>query len=343
MSDKIFLRACRRESVERTPVWFMRQAGRYLPEYREIRRQHTLLEIVRQPELAAEVTLQPLRRFSLDAAIIFADILLPLPEMGVSFEFAQGEGPVIHEPIRSRQQIDRLYSFDPAQNLAHVLAALSIVRGELDPAVALLGFAGAPFTVASYMIEGKGSRNYAHSKALMYGDEDAWHKLMALLTGVTIAYLRAQVDAGADALQLFDSWVGCLDEADYRRYVLPHSRELFRGLHDLNVPLIHFGTGMQHLLGTIAEAKPDVIGIDWRLPLSRARQMLGNEVALQGNLDPVALLAPQDVLLGKVDAVLKENVGPGFIFNLGHGVLPPTDPQSLVAVVDRVRELSQES
>ncbi len=343
MTEKIFLRACRRERVERAPVWFMRQAGRYLPEYREIRRRHTLLDICKQPELAAEVTLQPLRRFCLDAAIVFADILLPLPEMGVAFEFAQGEGPVIHEPIRSRRQIDRLHFFEPAHNLKHVLQALTIVRSELATEVALLGFAGAPFTVASYMIEGKGSRHYSHSKALMYGDEEAWNALMALLTRITIAYLRAQVAAGADAVQLFDSWVGCLDEADYRRYVLPHSRALFRGLLDLNVPLIHFGTGVEHLLGAIYEAKPDVIGIDWRLPLSRARQLLGTEVALQGNLDPVALLAPRDVLLLKVDTVLNENVGPGFIFNLGHGVLPLTDPESLASVVDRVREHSQDS
>lgn len=343
MSKKSFLRACQGEPLERPPVWFMRQAGRYLPEYREIRNRFGLLEICRLPEVAAEITLQPLRRFSLDAAIIFADILLLLPEMGLPFEFAKGEGPVIQTPIRSRSQIDRLHSFEPRENLQPVLQALRIVRRELPPEVALLGFAGAPFTVASYMIEGRGSRHYSHAKGLMYGDEDAWHQLLHLLTSVTIQYLRAQVEAGADAVQVFDSWVGCLDEDDYRRYVLPHLRELLEGLRDLAVPVILFGTGMQHLLAAAQEAAPTVMGIDWRISLAEARRLLGPDMVLQGNLDPVALLGPRKILLEKVDRILEQEIGPGFIFNLGHGVLPSTDPASVAAVVEHLKTRSVSS
>lgn len=341
MTRSRFLKACRLEPVDRTPVWFMRQAGRYMTEYQELRKAHTLLEICREPELAAEVTFQPIRRFDLDAAIIFADILLPLPGMGVDFEFLKGEGPVVHRPLRSVDQVDALVEFDPRQELDFVLKAIRMVRAELAPEIALIGFAGGPFTLASYMIEGGSSRHFLHSKAFMYQEPEAWSRLMEVLSRVTLQYLRAQIEAGADAVQLFDSWVGCLSPDDYRKYVLPYSRHVFEGLKDLGKPTIHFGTDTSSILELLKEAGGTVIGVDWRIELGEALSRLGKDVAVQGNLDPVALLAPRPTLLGKVKRILEQAQGRvGHIFNLGHGILPQTPVENVEAVVEFVRQIS---
>ncbi len=341
MTQSRFLKACRLEPVDRTPVWFMRQAGRYMKEYQELRQSHTLLEICRKPELAAEVTFQPIRRFDLDAAIIFADILLPLPELGVDFEFLKGEGPVVHSPVRTPEQVEKLTEFDPRDNLGFVLEAIQRVRAELKPEIALIGFAGAPFTLASYMIEGGASRHFMHAKSFMYKHPTAWRQLMETLSVVTLRYLRAQALAGADALQLFDSWVGCLSPDDYRTFVLPYSRFIFEGLKDLDKPTIHFGTDTSTLLELLKEAGGSVIGLDWRVELREAWRRLGDDVAVQGNLDPVALLAPWPALLAKVLSII-DQVGdrPGHIFNLGHGILPQTPVENVEAVITLVHEMS---
>ncbi len=337
-----FLRACRLQKVDCTPVWMMRQAGRYLPEYRRLRERYTLLEICGNPELAAEVTLQPIRRFDLDAAIIFADILLPLKGMGLDFRFAAGEGPVISEPVRSPEAVRALHTMDPWQHLPHVMEALRLVRRELDPGRALIGFCGAPFTLASYMIEGGRSKNFQETKRFMYTHPDAWKELMGKLVEVQIAYLNAQVDSGAQAVQLFDSWVGSLGPADYREYVLPFSRALFQGLKHRRVPLIHFGTGTGALLEDMQQAGGTVLGVDWRVDLDQVWLRLGSGQAIQGNLDPLALMAPRPILKRKVREVLGQARGRrGHIFNLGHGVLPATDPDAVAAMVDWVREESK--
>ena len=317
----------------------MRQAGRYLEEYRRLREKHTLLEICRTPELAAEVTLQPIRRFPLDAAIIFADILLPLESMGLDFEFARGEGPVIYRPIRTLQDVRALREPDFNGVLGSVFEAIRLVRNELNANTALLGFAGAPFTVASYMIEGGYSRLFLETKTMMYRQPDTWHLLMEKLSQVTFQYLKGQVAAGAEALQIFDSWVGCLSPDDYRHYVLPYSRNLFDRLGSCSVPLIHFGTGTATLLELMKEAGGSVIGVDWRISLRDAFDRLGNGVAVQGNLDPATLLGPRSALEAKVDEVLEQAQGrPGHIFNLGHGILPQTPVENVRAVVDWVHE-----
>ena len=317
----------------------MRQAGRYLEEYRRLREKHTLLEICRTPELAAEVTLQPIRRFPLDAAIIFADILLPLESMGLEFEFARGEGPVIHRPIRTLEDVRALREPDLNGILGSVFEAIRLVRSELNANTALLGFAGAPFTVASYMIEGGYSRLFLETKTMMYRQPDAWHLLMEKLSQVTFQYLKGQVAAGAEALQVFDSWVGCLSPDDYRRYVLPYSKNLFDRLGSFSVPLIHFGTGTATLLELMKEAGGSVIGVDWRISLRDAFDRLGNGVAVQGNLDPATLLGPRSALEAKVDEVLEQAQGrPGHIFNLGHGILPQTPVENVQAVVEWVHE-----
>jgi uroporphyrinogen decarboxylase len=334
MSDR-FLRACRREAVDCTPVWFMRQAGRYMAEYRALREKHSLLTLCRTPELAVEVTLQPVRSLGVDAAILFSDLLLPLTPLGIPFDFQAGEGPVIEKPVRSRADIDALHAFEPRQDLGMVLEAIRLLRRELQ--VPLIGFAGAPFTLASYAIEGGHSKDFARTKALLYSDPESWHRLAALLASVVADYLRAQVEAGAQALQLFDSWIGALDEADYREFALPHVRAIFDALRGIGVPLIHFGTGTGHLLAVQREAGGDVIGVDWRTPMDAARRLLGDGVALQGNLDPTALLGPRDRLLRKVDDVLARAAGAsGHVFNLGHGILPPTSPDAVRAVVEHV-------
>ena len=334
-----FLRACRCESVDRTPVWFMRQAGRYMAEYRALRAKHALLELCRTPELAVEVTLQPVRALGVDAAILFSDLLLPLAPLGVPFDFQAGEGPVVESPLRSAADIARLRRFDPREELGMVLEAIRLLRRELH--VPLVGFAGAPFTLASYAIEGGRSVSFAATKSLMYSDPPAWHRLAELLADVVADYLVAQVEAGAQALQVFDSWVGALDEGDYREFAWPHVAGLFGRLRGLGVPLIHFGVGTAHLLAVMREAGGDVIGVDWRTPLDEAARRVGSAVALQGNLDPTALLGPRERLLARVDAVLDAAATlPGHVFNLGHGILPPTPVESVRAVVERVHERS---
>ena len=341
MNDR-FLRACRREEVDCTPVWFMRQAGRYMAEYRAIRAKYTLLEICQQPELAAEVTLQPVRALGVDAAILFADILLPLMPMGIQLEFAQGEGPVIHNPIRSRADVEALRLVEPRESLAHVLEAVRLVRRELDGQVPLIGFAGAPFTLASYIIEGGSSRNFTKTKRLMYDDARTWHILMSKLGCVIADYLTAQVRAGAQAVQLFDSWVGTLSPDDYAEYVLPHSRFVIDQVQRAGVPIIHFGTDTAMLLPLMIEAGGDVIGLDWRTPLDWGWEVVGNDAAVQGNLDPVALFAPRNVLENKVKIILELAAKrPGHIFNLGHGILPDTPVDNVRAAVEMVHEFSK--
>jgi uroporphyrinogen decarboxylase len=334
MND-VFLRACRREATEYTPVWFMRQAGRYMPEYRKVRERHTLLEICRTPELAVEVTLQPVRALGVDAAILFSDLLVPLEPMGIPFDFVAGEGPAILEPIRSRADIDRLKRFEPRETLAFTLDAIRALRRELR--VPLIGFAGAPFTLASYAIEGGHSTSFALTKRLMYEDPAAWHALAGRLADVVTDYLRAQVEAGAQAVQVFDSWVGALDAGDYREFVGPHVARIFEGLRDTGVPTIHFGTTSGHLLALQREAGGDVIGIDWRTPLDEGWGLVGDGRAVQGNLDPTALFAPRERLLARADDVLRRAGGrPGHVFNLGHGILPGTPVENVKAVVEHV-------
>ena len=340
-SSQRFLNACWQKPVDRTPVWFMRQAGRFLSEYRAIRAHHTLLEICAQPELAAQVTLQPVTRLGVDAAILFADILLPLVPMGIQLEFAAGEGPVIHNPIRSAADVAALRPVEPRESLANVLAAIRIVRKELDGTTALIGFAGAPFTLASYLIEGGSSRNLLKTKRMMYSDPQSWHRLMEKLTQVIADYLSAQIDAGVQAVQLFDSWVGTLTPDDYREYVLPYSKSIFAALQKTGVPTIHFGTGTASLLPLMKEAGGNVIGVDWQTPLDWAWRLLDHQVAVQGNLDPVAFYAPEGELEKRVERVLRQAGGrQGHIFNLGHGILPDTPVDQVKRVVDLVHEWS---
>jgi uroporphyrinogen decarboxylase len=337
-----FLRACRREPVDCTPVWFMRQAGRYMPEYRAVRARHSLLDICSQPELAAEVTLQPVRALGVDAAILFADILLPLQPMGIELEFAAGEGPVIHNPIRAPADVDALRPVEPRESLRHILEAVRLVRRELDGKTPLIGFAGAPFTLASYLIEGGGSRNYVKAKRMMYTEPRAWHVLMSKLARVVADYLVAQIEAGAQAVQLFDSWVGVLGPDDYREYVLPYSQFVLWQVAATGVPSIHFGTDTATLLPLMKEASGDVFGLDWRTPIDWGWQALGPDVAVQGNLDPAALFAPQAELEKRVCAILKRAAGrPGHIFNVGHGILPDTPVENVRAVVEMVHEFSK--
>jgi uroporphyrinogen decarboxylase len=319
----------------------MRQAGRYMSEYRALRQKHTLLEICKTPELALEVTLQPLR-LGMDAAILFADILLPLEPMGAPFEFAKGEGPVIHAPITDRAGIEKLRVCDPHEGLGYVLAALRLIRKELEPrGIPLIGFAGAPFTLASYLVEGGKSAHFAKTKALMYGDPESWHLLMKKLSEVVRIYLRAQVEAGAQAIQLFDSWIGQLGPEDYRDYVQPHVAHILRDVQTLGVPVIHFGTGTSTLLTLQKEAGGTVIGVDWRLPMDQARKLLGDDVALQGNLDPTLLFGPRSVVEARAAAIIDAMKGhPGHVFNLGHGILPETPVDAVKHLIDFVHERS---
>jgi uroporphyrinogen decarboxylase len=334
-----FLRACRREPVDATPVWFMRQAGRYLPEYRAIRAKHTLLEICKQPEIATEVTLQPVRALGVDAAILFADILLPLEPMGAPFEFAAGEGPRFQEPVRDQAAIERLRLIDPEESLGYVLSAVRMIKGELSGKTPLIGFAGAPFTMASYLIEGGKSTTYATTKRLMYREPVLWNMLMGKLAEVVRRYLRAQIAAGADAVQLFDSWVGELSPVDYEEYILPHVHHILSDVQTTGVPVIHFGTGTATLLGQMKRAGGTVIGIDTCTPLDWARARLGTDVALQGNLEPLLLGAPIELLKRRVDDVLgRAGATPGHVFNLGHGILPDTPPDAVKYVTDLVHE-----
>jgi uroporphyrinogen decarboxylase len=338
--DPLLVRAARREPVERTPVWFMRQAGRSLPEYREIRTRYGLFEIVEQPELCAEVTLQPVRRHDVDAAVMFADIMSPVLPMGVDVELVENVGPVVRHPIRSAADVERLRLPDPEEALAPVLEAVRLVRAALRPDQAVVGFCGGPFTVAGYLVEGKPSREFTKLKALMYGEPAVWHALMDRLTEMFAAYVAAKVRAGADVIQLFDSWVGALSPSDYREFVAPYSARI---LAAVDVPTIHFGTGTATLLADMAEAGGDVIGLDWRIPLDRGWELVGDR-GVQGNLDPAVLFAPWERLEAAADDVLARAGGrPGHIFNLGHGVFPQTDPGVLGRLRDYVHARTTEA
>jgi uroporphyrinogen decarboxylase len=336
-----FLRACPREPVDVTPVWFMRQAGRYMAEYRALRERYSLLEICRQPDLATEVTLQPIRRLEVDAAILFSDLLLPLEPLGLPFDFVKGEGPQIERPIESPADIDRLRTFEPREALAHVLEAIRQIQRALDGRVPLIGFAGAPFTLASYAIEGGHSNNFARTKALMYGHPEAWHRLCGKLASMVGDYLRAQIEAGVDAVQVFDSWVGALDASDYREFVMPHTRAIFEAIGG-SVPTLHFGTGTSMLLELLREAGGDVIGVDWRIPIDEAWQRIGADRGVQGNLDPTLLLGPPTRMLRQADVVLERAGGrPGHVFNLGHGILPSTPVEHVQLLAHYVHNASR--
>ena len=341
MSPSRFLKACRREAVDATPVWFMRQAGRYMAEYRALRERYSLLEICRQPDLATEVTLQPVRRIDVDAAIIFSDLLLPLEPMGLPFDFIKGEGPQLERPIGTAEDIDRLRRFEPRESLSHVLDAIRQTQQELAGRVPLIGFAGAPFTLASYAIEGGHSNNFARTKALMYGQSDAWHRLCALLSDLVGDYLIAQIEAGVDAVQIFDSWVGTLNADDYREFALPHTRRIFERVAG-RVPTIHFGTGTATILTEMRKAGGDVIGADWRIPIDEAWDLIGPDRAVQGNLDPTLLLGPMSRMLHHADDILTRVGGrPGHIFNLGHGILPSTPVEHVQLLAQHVHSASR--
>ena len=335
------MKACRREPVPYTPVWLMRQAGRYMREYREVRARTTFLELCKTPSLAAEVTVTAAERLRVDAAIIFADILLILEPMGIDLEFAEGEGPVIHNPVRNAGDVKRLREVEDAGALGFVYEAIALTRRELKPEIPLIGFSGAPFTLASYMIEGGGSKNYIHTKKLMYDDSGAWHSMMSLIARGLVKYLNAQIDAGAQAVQLFDSWVGCLTPDDYREFVLPHSRTVIKGVKP-GVPVIHFGTGTGALLELMREVGGDIIGLDWRVRLDEAWQRIGHDVGVMGNLDPVALFAGREALRTQTKRILDQAAGqPGHVFNLGHGILPETPVENVIALVEMVHEMSR--
>jgi uroporphyrinogen decarboxylase len=332
------MRACRREPVPSTPIWLMRQAGRYMPEYRAVRAKTGFLELCKTPSLAAEVTVTAAERLGVDAAIIFADILLILEPMGVDLEFAHGEGPVIHNPVREAVDVDRLRQLEDASALDFVNEAIRQTRRALKPDIPLIGFSGAPFTLASYLTEGGGSKNYVHTKRLMYNDRGAWHAMMSLIAASLVKYLNAQIEAGAQAVQLFDSWVGALSPDDYREFVLPHTKAVIESVKP-GVPVIHFGTGTAALLELMREAGGDVIGFDWRVRLDEGWQRVGHDVAVMGNLDPVALFADREVLLAQARKVLDQAGGrPGHIFNLGHGILPETPVENVIALVEMVHE-----
>jgi uroporphyrinogen decarboxylase len=334
-----FLRACARQPVDATPVWFMRQAGRSLPEYRAIRQRASLVEITRDAALCAEVTLQPVQRLGVDAAILFADITTPLPGLGVGLEIVDGVGPVIAAPIRSGADVERLRRFDPDEAVQPLLEAIALIRR--DAPVPLIGFAGAPFTLASYLVEGRSSRDAARLKTLMHAEPDTFARLMAHLVETTIAYLAAQVRAGVQAVQLFDSWIGALGPFDYERSIAPHMRRLFQGLASLGVPTIHFGTGASAMLDRLADAGGDVIGLDWRIELAAGWAIVPDR-AVQGNLDPALLLGPFADAAEQARWILSQAGGrPGHIFNLGHGVLPETDPDDLRRLVDLVHQAPQ--
>ncbi|RCG30526.1 uroporphyrinogen decarboxylase [Sphaerisporangium album] len=338
-AESPFIRACRRLPVPHTPVWYMRQAGRSLPEYRAVRSDVPMLTACATPELIVEITMQPVRRYGVDAAIFFSDIVVPLKAIGVDLDIKPGVGPVVAEPVRDRKAIDALRPLDP-DDVPYVTEAVQALAKELGP-TPLIGFAGAPFTLASYLIEGGPSKNHDHTKAMMYGDPALWHALMGRLTDITIAYLRVQADAGASALQLFDSWVGAVAPEDYREFVLPYTSRIFASLADLDVPRIHFGVGTGELLGLLGEAGADVVGVDWRVPLDEAARRVGPGKALQGNLDPAILLAPWEVAERRARDILERGrAAEGHVFNLGHGVLPSTDPGQLARLTDLVHEAS---
>ncbi|MDZ4820512.1 MAG: uroporphyrinogen decarboxylase [Planctomycetota bacterium] len=337
LQNSLFMRAARCEPTERTPIWIMRQAGRYLPEYRAIRSKVTFLELCKNPQLCAEVMITTVNRLQVDAAIIFADLLPILEPMGFNLEFAQGEGPVIHNPVRTAADLARVRELEDVSALHFVMETVALTRAGLPPSIPVLGFAGAPFTLASYAIEGGSSRNYAHTKELMYRDQGAWDALMSLLSRAVVRYLNAQIDAGAQCVQIFDSWVGCLGTADYRRYVLPHMHAILAAIQP-GVPVINFATGNPALLPLLREAGGSVIGIDWRIDLDAAWDIVGHDKAVQGNMDPLVLLADEATVRQRATEVLKQAAGrPGHIFNLGHGVLPQTPVENVLALIDTVK------
>jgi uroporphyrinogen decarboxylase len=355
-----FLKACRRQEVDRTPVWFMRQAGRYMPEYRAVRARHSLLEIVKTPELAVEVTLQPISAFELDAAIIFADLLPPLEGMGLQLTYEKGEGPVIHNPLRAPADIAALHVPDPRESVGYTLEAIRLAKRELAGRVPLIGFAGAPFTLASYAIEGGGSRDYRRTKQLMHSQPEAWHLLMSKLSAMVGEYALAQIDAGADAVQIFDSWAGALAPDDYAEYVLPYVQQVISGMRGLGIgdwglgerevdpqslvhspqaPIIYFGTDMSGMLPLLRQTGADVIGVDWRIQLDDAWAQLGPGLAVQGNLDPMTLFAPWPRIEQRAAAILDRAAGrPGHIFNLGHGILTETPVENVARLAEFVHE-----
>jgi uroporphyrinogen decarboxylase len=334
-----FLKACRREPVDATPVWFMRQAGRYMSDYRVLRQRYSLLDICRAPELAVAVTMQPVDVIDVDAAILFSDLLIPFGPMGLDFDFVKGEGPAISNPIRSAADVDRLKVFEPREELGHVLETIRMLRVELAGRVPLIGFGGAPFTLAAYAIEGGPSTTYARTKAFMYSQPHAWHRLCDRFAAVISEYMTAQVEAGVQALQIFDSWAGALGRIDYREFALPHSSRIFSALRNTGVPVIHFGVNTAAILRDITEAGGDVIGLDWRLPLDEAWSIVGHDRGVQGNLDPTLLLGPPERLFARADDVLRRAGGrPGHIFNLGHGVLPGTSLEQVQALAKHVHD-----
>ncbi len=340
LDNSPFMRACRRQSVPYTPIWLMRQAGRYMREYREVRARTSFLELCKTPELAAEVTVYAAERLGVDAAIIFADILLIIEPMGLDLEFAKGEGPVIHNPVREGRDVDRLREVETVEALDYVFEAIRVTRRALKPTMPLIGFAGAPFTLASYIVEGGASKNYVRTKTLMYGDSGAWHALMSLIARALARYLNAQIAAGAQAVQLFDSWVGALSPDDYREYVLPHTQSVIKSITP-GTPVIHFGTGTGALLELMREAGGDVIGLDWRVSLDEAWQRLG-DVAVMGNFDQIALFTTPAIIRAQAKRILERAAGrPGHIFNLGHGILPETPVDNVIALVDAVHEMSR--
>jgi uroporphyrinogen decarboxylase len=335
-----FVRACLLQPVDITPVWFLRQAGRYMPEYQAVRKHHSLLEICKNPELAAEVTITAAEKLDVDAAIIFADLLLPLESMGLDFEFLAGEGPVIHHPVRTAADVDRL-RVDRVEDLGYVADALKKVVTHFHDRIGIIGFCGAPFTLASYMIEGGGSRNYVFTKSMMYRESSAWRALLEKLAAVLVEYAAQQVEAGADAIQIFDSWAGSLSPSDYRDFVLPVTTEVVRKVQALGVPVVYFGVDTATLLPSMRETGADVIGLDWRVPLDEGWSAVGRTTAVQGNLDPILLFAEEDLLRERVRQVLEQAGGrPGHIFNLGHGIVPGTPVENVQRVVQYVREMS---
>ena len=335
-STERFMRACRRQPVDRTPIWIMRQAGRYLPEYRELRARHSLLAICRSPELACEVAMQPMRRFDLDAAIVFSDLLIPVTALGVEFDIVESRGPVVARPVRDAASVAALEMPSTLDRIGYVFETIRLMRAALGGRVPVLGFAGAPFTMASYLVEGGATRDFRRTRLLMHSQPGVFADLLERLADLGIAYLEEQARAGASAAQLFDSWVGCLSPAEYRRHVMPATRRVLEAARQRGLIAIHFGTSCAHLLPLMAEAGGDVLGVDWRVMLSDVRRAWPDR-AVQGNLDPVALLAPPEVLAGRIDAVLDDaGPEPGHIFNLGHGILPETPVESVTLLVERI-------
>ncbi|MCK4846609.1 MAG: uroporphyrinogen decarboxylase [Deltaproteobacteria bacterium] len=341
MKNDNFLRACRREATDFTPVWLMRQAGRYMKEYMALKEKYSFLEMCRTPEIACEVTMQPINAFDLDAAIIFADILLPLPAMGIDFGFKKDHGPEIYNPVRTRADIDNIKGIEPEEDVPFLLEAIKLVKGELNDSIPLIGFSGAPFTLASYIIEGGGSKNYTFAKSIMYSDPDSWHVLMTKITDIVIKYLNAQIKAGVNAVQLFDSWVGCLGPAEYRKFALPYTKRIIESV-DKSVPFINFSTNTGTYLEIIKEAGGDVVGLDWKVDLDEGWTRLGKDrFAVQGNLDPTILFSSKHAIKEGVKAVLDSAGGrPGHIFNLGHGIILGTPVDNVRYLIDTVHELS---